>query len=408
MIKTSSLALCLALALMSTAGAEDPTHKKEKPANLVALSNARKASRSKVTTGASVKTTGTSTNNPSNNLTPKIMNVKTGQIVTGTTGTSGTTGRSRSTTKTSTGTTGGTTGKTGVSKVIRNQQDTTTGTAGTTGSTGTTATTGTTGTSKFHTRTATGTTTGATGTTGTSGTTKSKGRIGTAWSGTTGTSTESTGTTGSTGTTAATGTTATAATGISGTTGGVKGITATRNVTAGKFQANAGNWNQIHAQHLNFHATVRPQVVSVTFNQNYRIAGAQNWKGPQYVVFQQYQPQWHDQGWWQSHYSNNVVLVGGGWYYWDSGYFRPAWGYDPGNSYYPYDGPIYVGRNPTPPDQIIADVQTALQQQGLYHGEIDGLLGPQTREALAHYQEAQGLEETAAIDEPTLNSLGFS
>jgi peptidoglycan hydrolase-like protein with peptidoglycan-binding domain len=45
---------------------------------------------------------------------------------------------------------------------------------------------------------------------------------------------------------------------------------------------------------------------------------------------------------------------------------------------------------------------------GYYKGEVDGLLGPLTREALTAYQGEQGLAQTAAIDEPTLDSLGMS
>jgi peptidoglycan hydrolase-like protein with peptidoglycan-binding domain len=53
-------------------------------------------------------------------------------------------------------------------------------------------------------------------------------------------------------------------------------------------------------------------------------------------------------------------------------------------------------------------VQSALQQQGYYQGEIDGMLGADTSAALATYQQAQGLETTGAIDEPTLESLGLT
>ena len=59
------------------------------------------------------------------------------------------------------------------------------------------------------------------------------------------------------------------------------------------------------------------------------------------------------------------------------------------------------------PDQVIANVQAALQQQGYYQGEVDGLLGPLTRAAIADYQRANGLAETAAIDQPTLQLLGI-
>jgi len=190
------------------------------------------------------------------------------------------------------------------------------------------------------------------------------------------------------------------------------------NVGAQKGQANvaAGAKNkpdpqkvqQIKAQHANFRAQPKPQQVpAVTFNQNYRIQGSERWQGPQYEVFRSYRPERHDEGWYRSHYPR-VELIGGGYYYWNSGYWYPAWGYSPAAEYYAYDGPIYVGQRAEPPDRVIADVQAELQEMGYYKGEVDGLLGPLTREALAGYQTDQGLAATASIDEPTLDSLGMS
>jgi hypothetical protein len=165
---------------------------------------------------------------------------------------------------------------------------------------------------------------------------------------------------------------------------------------------------QIKSQHANFRAQPKPQQVpTVTYNQNYRIEGSDRWQGPQYEVFRSYHPEWHDQGWYRSHY-NRVELIGGGYYFWNHGYWYPAWGYSPSAQYYAYDGPIYVGQRAEPPDKVIADVQAELQQMGYYTGEVDGLLGPLTREALTAYQADQGLTQTAAIDEPTLDSLGMS
>lgn len=161
-----------------------------------------------------------------------------------------------------------------------------------------------------------------------------------------------------------------------------------------------------HPQHQNFHAKVNSSVVSVQFNKNFHVKNAHNWHGPHYTVFKNYHPQWHDKGWWHSHH-HHVVLIGGGWYFWNAGYWYPAWGYDTSAAYYPYDGPIYVGNDPKPFDEIVADVQTILQEQGYYHGEVDGLVGPLTQEALAAYQSNAGLEQTAAIDQPTLESLGI-
>ncbi len=165
---------------------------------------------------------------------------------------------------------------------------------------------------------------------------------------------------------------------------------------------------QIKSQHANFRAQPKPQQVpAVTFNQNYRIQGSDRWQGQQYEVFRSYHPEWHDQGWYRSHY-NRVELIGGGYYFWNNGYWYPAWGYSPSAQYYAYDGPIYVGQRAEPPDKVIADVQAVLQQMGYYKGEVDGLLGPLTREALTAYQADQGLTTTAAIDEPTLDALGMS
>ena len=145
----------------------------------------------------------------------------------------------------------------------------------------------------------------------------------------------------------------------------------------------------------------------VKFQQGRRIQGSQNWQGQKYAVFRNYQSQWHDRNWWHNHYhGNNFVFVFGSPYYWNSGYWFPAWGYNP-NAYYAWDGPIYA-HNRLPPDQVIANVQAALQQQGYYHGDVDGLIGPLTRGAITDYQRDHGLYTTSTIDQPTLQSLGMS
>src|SRR6267154_2740489 len=170
--------------------------------------------------------------------------------------------------------------------------------------------------------------------------------------------------------------------------------------------AGGAGGKKYQAQHINLanNKQPKPEVApAVNFQQNRRIEGSDRWQGSNYQVFRNYRSEWHDRNWWSGH-SNNVVFVFGGWYALNAGYWYPAWGYD-SNAYYPYDGPIYAYNN-LPPDQVIANVQTALQQQGYYQGEVDGLLGPETRAAVADYQRANGLAETAAIDQPTLESLG--
>jgi putative peptidoglycan binding protein len=134
-----------------------------------------------------------------------------------------------------------------------------------------------------------------------------------------------------------------------------------------------------------------------------------NWRGDRfagrnYVAFRNYRRSFHDHAWWRSHY-NRIIFVSGGWYFWNSGYWYPAWGYDPGYVY-PYDGPIYGYGNLTP-DQVTVNVQLQLQRDGYYTGPIDGVLGPATREGIAAFQADHGLAITSAIDEPTLATLGL-
>lgn len=179
---------------------------------------------------------------------------------------------------------------------------------------------------------------------------------------------------------------------------------ATTAATTGKGKAAQGK--PVKPQHFN--VAKQPNTAKappVKFQQGKHIQGSQNWQGARYTVFRNYRPQWHDQGWWHNHH-NRIVFVFGAPYYWNAGYWFPAWGYYP-NAYYAWDGPIYAYNN-LPPDQVIANVQATLQQQGYYHGEVDGLIGPLTRGAIADYQRDHGLYTTSTIDQPTLQSLGMA
>jgi Putative peptidoglycan binding domain len=182
--------------------------------------------------------------------------------------------------------------------------------------------------------------------------------------------------------------------------------------------------NPLRSQHFNLPSKPDPAIAGVKFGGNNHIPGSETWTDPKYAAFRDYHHEWHDKNWW-THHPNApfpgrpehfppgrppikppvpIVLVYGGWYWWHEGYWYPAWGYDSHNTYYVFDGPIYA-YNGLAPDQVVANVQAALQAQGYYHGPINGLLDPATREALADYQRDQGLYTTSAIDEPTLAAL---
>jgi hypothetical protein len=113
----------------------------------------------------------------------------------------------------------------------------------------------------------------------------------------------------------------------------------------------------------------------------------------------------HDRAWWKSRFPT-IVFVTGGYYYWYAGYWFPAWGYDPIYNYYDYDGPIYTYGNLLP-DQVIINVQRALEQLGYYAGSLTGSLGSATRAAIAAYQEDAGLVVTGGVDAPTVAALGL-
>jgi hypothetical protein len=178
-------------------------------------------------------------------------------------------------------------------------------------------------------------------------------------------------------------------------------------------RTNVSNQVRTHNYRTTNQAHVGTKVAAnrnVTVNRNRNVAVTNNYRngrftGQQYAAFRNYHRQYHNRGWYRSHY-NRVVFVGGGWYFWDAGYWYPAWGYDP-YAYYPYDGPIY-GYNDLAPDQIVSSVQAQLQRDGYYAGPIDGQLGPLTRQAIAAFQADHGLAVTSSVDEPTLQSLGLT
>jgi peptidoglycan hydrolase-like protein with peptidoglycan-binding domain len=61
---------------------------------------------------------------------------------------------------------------------------------------------------------------------------------------------------------------------------------------------------------------------------------------------------------------------------------------------------------PASADPTIREVQEILTDLRLYAGPVDGISGPVTRDAIAHYQRVVGLEPTGRIDDALLRHLG--
>ena len=57
-------------------------------------------------------------------------------------------------------------------------------------------------------------------------------------------------------------------------------------------------------------------------------------------------------------------------------------------------------------DDVTRSVQEALRSRKLYYGEVDGVQGAETTEAVRRFQEKRGFDPTGALDETTLRALG--
>jgi len=55
---------------------------------------------------------------------------------------------------------------------------------------------------------------------------------------------------------------------------------------------------------------------------------------------------------------------------------------------------------------VIRTVVTAIGQLGYYHGVVDGVIGPQTRGAIAAFESRNGLAVDGTISRPLLDRLG--
>jgi peptidoglycan hydrolase-like protein with peptidoglycan-binding domain len=53
----------------------------------------------------------------------------------------------------------------------------------------------------------------------------------------------------------------------------------------------------------------------------------------------------------------------------------------------------------------IQQAQQQLKSKGLYHGAVDGVMGPETQTALMAFQRQHSLPQTSQLDQQTLDAL---
>ena len=74
-----------------------------------------------------------------------------------------------------------------------------------------------------------------------------------------------------------------------------------------------------------------------------------------------------------------------------------------GGAYY---SPMVLGQDRVAVShETVKKVQTDLKDKGYYHGNVDGILGPQTRDALRRYQEKENLQGNGQLTRETWNHL---
>jgi hypothetical protein len=122
----------------------------------------------------------------------------------------------------------------------------------------------------------------------------------------------------------------------------------------------------------------------------------------------------HDRQSYISHPRSSFILSFG------NGYAGQGYYYGPPNSNYYYqrsDVRYFANRESAPREyygseryqggSTDASVQRALAHRGYYRGSIDGQIGPQSRRAIASYQQDRGMRPTGYVTSQLLDSLGL-
>jgi Putative peptidoglycan binding domain len=110
------------------------------------------------------------------------------------------------------------------------------------------------------------------------------------------------------------------------------------------------------------------------------------------------------------HRADHFRHFGHGGFFWDG----DPYGYDyPYYGYYNYGDGDYSDAQTAPSEvapteETIVAVQKELAKLGYYHGQIDGIIGRETRKAISWFQSVDKLSVSGRIDDPTLKALQIS
>ena len=170
-----------------------------------------------------------------------------------------------------------------------------------------------------------------------------------------------------------------------------------------------------YRHHQNRQNLISSRTANSRFYTGTRYTGTRSYAGPQYSGTRSYGG--------NTYYGGSGYYYGGGsaypYYSYYSGWPYSNWGYGTSwgsypysywsgypysgySNYYSYHTPTY-GYNMS----MVAAVQRRLGQLGYYHGAVDGVVGPRTRDAIAGFESRNGLAVDARISRPLLDRLGL-
>jgi peptidoglycan hydrolase-like protein with peptidoglycan-binding domain len=56
-------------------------------------------------------------------------------------------------------------------------------------------------------------------------------------------------------------------------------------------------------------------------------------------------------------------------------------------------------------EHVVRQAQSELKREGLYRGKVDGIAGPETKQAITAFRQREGLQQTARLDQMTVERI---
>jgi peptidoglycan hydrolase-like protein with peptidoglycan-binding domain len=86
---------------------------------------------------------------------------------------------------------------------------------------------------------------------------------------------------------------------------------------------------------------------------------------------------------------------------------QPSQSYTAAPNYNPPAQTAPMQQAPAPTVDTIRDAQKTLQQDGIYHGRVDGRWGPTTQAAVRDFQQQHNMNASGQLDQDTLAALNI-